>query len=280
MREALREVRETFRAQPALAPRARREAEILVGGLLGLDYAQLILAEDRVLTSEERDLVAAGSKRRAAGEPLAYILGKREFYGWEFLVGPGVLIPRPETETLVDLVLAWSQGRRQGRILDLCAGSGCVGWSIKKLAPFLQVAAQELEERARVYLEANKRHLGLEGQVQIWGGDLFQEVEGRFDYIVANPPYIGRESGLRPQAEVVAYEPPTALFSGVDGLELLERLVGEAPAYLEPGGHLAVEIGGDQGAAVRAFFERAKFQEIEVRRDLAGWERVVSGVYL
>ncbi len=272
---------------------ARRESEIVVQGLAGLTEVQLFTQAEQTLTEEIAKKVKEGLLRRFRGEPTAYILQERGFYGFTFKVGPGVLIPRPETELLVDTILGWideskvvncqsvggSVGikRVQPRVLDLCTGSGCVILAIKAMRPEIKAEAQDLSAETFPYFSANRDKLGLANDIKWYGGDLFAEIKGRFNFISANPPYIGTLEGPAADKDVAKYEPDLALFSGRDGLDLIKKLVGRAPQYLEPGGGLALEIGCTQGEAVSSLMQAVGFENIKVLQDLNNLDRVVCG---
>lgn len=237
-------------------------------------------------------------ERRCRREPLAYILGSTEFMGLPFRIKPGVLIPRQDTETLAEWVLAEEKGRtapaypdgetgcRQGadgalcrpQLLDLCAGSGCIGLSLARLGGF-EVTLADLSGEALAVAKENSQGLAVEARV--YEGDLFDALPAgmRYDVIVSNPPYIESSVIETLQAEVRDFEPRMALDGRADGLYFYRRLAKEAPDWLKPGGRLYVEIGYNQGTAVQRLFGEAGFAEVELRRDLAGNDRVVRGVY-
>lgn len=272
---------------------ARRETEILVQGLVGLSQVQLFTQDSKLLSEEVAQRIKEGLLRRLSGEPTAYILQERGFYGFTFKVGPGVLIPRPETELLVDTALEWIDewgtinspkavglGEAKSvspRVLDLCTGSGCVILAVKALRPQVEAEAQDLSLETFKYFSANRSHLGLEANVKWQGGDLFAEVAGRFHFILANPPYIGTWQGPAAAKDVAAYEPGLALFSGPDGLDLIKKLIAQAPQYLVEGGGLALEIGCTQGEAVSSLMQAAGFENIKVLQDFNDLDRVVCG---
>lgn len=234
--------------------------------------------------------------RRCRREPLAYILGGTEFMGLPFRTGPGVLIPRQDTETLAEWVLeddgrkasaaADNEGPGGGRneadagrqLLDICTGTGCIGLSLARLGGYRATLADISEEALRVARE-NGKALGVEAR--IYAGDLFDALPAgeRYDVIVSNPPYIESAVIETLQEEVRLYEPRLALDGRADGLYFYRRLLREAPSRMKPGGRMYVEIGCDQGAAVSRLFEEAGFLEVSVRRDLAGNDRVVRGAY-
>lgn len=217
-------------------------------------------------------------QKRCERMPLGYVLGNTEFMGLPFIVEPGVLIPRQDTESLVEWVL--EQDKAGGRLLDMCTGSGCIGLSLAKLGGFA-VTLSDLSETAITVSAKNREALHLTENVQICRGDLFGSLpEGVcFDVIVSNPPYIESWVIEGLQEEVRDYEPRMALDGMEDGLYFYRRLAQEAPDYLAQGGRIYLEIGYDQGVAVPELLREAGFTQIEVRKDLAGNDRVVRGVY-
>lgn len=254
----------------------RTDAELMLADALGVDRVRLVIDFDKPLGKDELALFRTKIARRAAGEPLAYVLGRREFYGRRFQVDPRVLVPRPETEELVELALAALPKDRPGTLLDLCAGSGCVGLSIAAERPLVQVTLVELEPGALEVTKANAAALGL-STVEALQGDLFAPLgDRRFDVIVSNPPYVKRGELPSLQREVQK-EPKLALDGGEDGLDVLRRLVAKVPSHLSEGGLFACEIGEEQGPAVRALCEQAGLLEVTVRPDWARHDRYVLG---
>jgi release factor glutamine methyltransferase len=259
---------------------ARLDAELLLGEALGLDRIKLIVEAERPLAEGELGRYRELIKRRRNGEPIAYILGRREFFALPFRVDRRVLIPRPDTETLVERALAGTQAQHlYGRLLDLCTGSGCVAVAFAKARPTWRVTAVDLSPDAAALARENVRRAGVVHNVSVLEGDLFAPLApgAQFELITANPPYIpsGEIAGL--DTDVRDFEPRLALDGGEDGLVIIRRLLDAAPRYLVPGGLLAMEVGFDQAPAVAALFERAGFVDIARARDLAGVERVVSG---
>jgi release factor glutamine methyltransferase len=256
----------------------RREAEVLLGAALGRPRAWLLAnAGERILDCEATDRYEALVTRRALGEPVAYLLGAKEFWSLPFAVGPGVLIPRPETERLVECALAHLSADRSCGVLDLATGSGAVALAIAAERPLARVLATDLSEAAVDTARTNAARLGLDQRVAVHAGDWYAPVAGRrFDVIVSNPPYIAA-ADPRVEPAVRRYEPPQALFAGAEGLEALRAVVGGAPGHLVPGGWLLVEHGDTQGAAVRELFEAGGFEQVQTHRDLAGRERCTEG---
>jgi release factor glutamine methyltransferase len=276
--ELLRWATDDFRARGVDSPRL--DAELLLGRATGLTRIQLIVQAKEEPPPEQlaafRDLV----KRRRAREPIAYILGKREFYGHEFRVDRRVLVPRPDTEALVETALLRTKHVSLAmRALDLCTGSGCVAISLALDRPTSLVLATDASEDALAVARDNALRLGAY-RVSLRHGDLYAAVPAgcRFDVVTANPPYIasGDLPGL--MTDVRDFEPRLALLGGQDGLDLVRRVVAGAAPFLVPGGVLAVEVGAGQAPAVVTLFERAGYAEVEIRRDYARIERVVSGV--
>lgn len=219
--------------------------------------------------------------KRKERMPLQYITGETEFMGLSFLVNAHVLIPRQDTEVLVETVCPLCGGKR---VLDLCTGSGCIGLSIGGLAKPARLVLSDVSGEALRVAEKNWKRLRERGeyppsvQTEFVCGDLFENIEGVFDCIVSNPPYI--ESGIIPglMPEVARYEPVTALDGGGDGLDFYRRIIQSAPLYLCAGGTLSFETGYDQGAAVSSLMRDNGFGTVRIRKDLAGHDRVVSGV--
>jgi release factor glutamine methyltransferase len=260
--------------------RPRLEAEVLLSHALGQSRVQLIVDSKRPLEPAElarfRDFV----RRRRKLEPVAYLLGEREFYGRPFKVDARVLIPRPDTETLVDVALqAMADRSLSFRALDLCTGSGCVAITLAKEAPTATIFATDASADALAVARANLERLGAY-RVALGQGDLFDvpSLRGRrFDLIVSNPPYIPTAEIPTLMADVRDHEPRLALDGGADGLDLVRRLVGAAPTYLVPGGVLALEIGAGQAPAVRAILEEVGFADVRAVQDAGRIERVVTG---
>ncbi len=267
---------EDFRARGIENPRL--DAELLVGHALKIDRMRVILDGDRLLEGVElatlRDLV----KRRRSFEPIAYLRGEREFYGLKFRVDKRVLVPRPDTETLVDVALARSARVSMSmRQLDLCTGSGCVAVAMARQRPTAQVSASDLSADALVVARSNAQRLGAYN-VAFYTGDLFEPFEGRrFDVVTANPPYIPTAEIETLMPDVRDHEPRLALEGGADGLDLVRRIVAAAPDHLQSGGLLALEIGAGEAPATVALFTEHGFTDVRADRDIARIERVVSG---
>lgn len=257
---------------------ARLEAELLLGHVLTCDRVRLIVDASRPLSQEELTLYRELIVRRRTGEPLAYILGNREFFGHRFAVRSGVLIPRPDTECLVEVALDKTRHRMlDGRALDLCTGSGCVAISFLKKRPTWRVTATDISEVALRVTEDNALALGARWNLRLLRGDLFAALERpeRFELITCNPPYIPSSEIPELQREVAEFEPRPALDGGSTGLDFYRRLAEKARAHLVSGGVMAVEVGAGQAQDVEECLIAAGFIEPERTRDLAGHERVV-----
>ena len=259
---------------------ARLDAELLLGEALGLDRIKLIVEAERPLADDElgryRDLI----KRRRASEPIAYILGRREFFALPMRVDRRVLIPRPDTEILVESALSGTRDQHlYGRMLDLCTGSGCVAIAFAKERPTWRVTAVDLSPDAVAVARENAQRAGVVHNLAVLEGDLFAALpeSARFELITANPPYIPSAEIATLVPDVRDFEPRMALDGGADGLAVTRRLVAAAMRYLTPGGLLALEGGFDQAPAVAQLLEQAGFCQITRTRDLASVERVVSG---
>lgn len=259
---------------------ARLDAELLLSRTLGVDRVQLILQHQRPLTDAELVTFKHLFVRRRAFEPIAYILGAREFYGIEMHVDRRVLVPRPDSEVLVDVALARTEHRNMyGRALDLCTGSGCIAVAFGLKRRTWKIVGSDVSADALAVARQNAIRLGVAHNVRFARGDLFEALadEPPYDLIVSNPPYIASREIAQLMPDVREFEPHLALDGGGDGLDVLRRLVREAPTHLVPGGVLACELGAGQSDAVAELFARAGFADIERARDLGGHERVVSG---
>ncbi len=250
----------------------RAEARLLLAFALGVPVEALVARPERDVDATTVERFRALCLRRAAEEPIAYLRGAKEFHGRTFRVSPAVLVPRPETELLVELALSLVAGRPAPRLLDLGTGSGCVAITLALERPAARVVAVDRSADALAVARDNARTLG--AGVEFVASDWFGDVSGRFDLIVANPPYV---ADADPHLGALAHEPRSALAAGSDGLDDLRRIVAGAPAHLVPGGWLAVEHGHDQGEAVRRLFAAAGFVDVGTHRDLAGIERVCAG---
>lgn len=259
-----------------LPPReARLEAQVLFAHALGVNRAWLIGHDRDLLTSEQTTAIESLLKRRLAGEPVAYLLGEREFYGRPFRVTSDVLIPRPDTELLVELALQRLPQDAALNVLDIGVGSGAVAVSLALERPACRVTGVDISAAALRVAAANAE--ALHAGVELLVSDGFDALDGRrFHLIASNPPYIAAADPHLQQGDL-RFEPPQALASGGDGLDLIRRLITGAAAHLEPGGWLLLEHGWEQAAAVRALLRAAGFHELFSATDLAGHERVTGG---
>ena len=258
---------------------ARLDAELLLGHALGVDRIRLIIDRARPLAPDELATYRELIKRRRAGEPVAYIRGTREFYGLPFVVDRRALVPRPDTETLVEVALHRTLPRSlHGRALDLCTGSGCVAIAFAHQRPTWEIVGVDIDDASVELARENALRLGAVPEARFVTGDLFDPVAkaDRFDLITANPPYIPTADYESLDPTIRDYEPRHALDGGADGLDLVRRIIRAAPAHLEPGGWLALEIGCDHGAQVRALLGEAGLTSVRVDRDCAGLDRVAS----
>ncbi|MEA2488323.1 MAG: release factor glutamine methyltransferase [Acidobacteriota bacterium] len=245
-----------------------RDVDLLLSDLLGKSVAYLYAHGE--LAVDEAALLPLLA-RRYAGEPLQYIRGRTEFYGREFYVDDRVLIPRPETELLVEAALA--RAPRGGRVVDVGAGTGCIAISIERERPDLHVLSVDRSVAALAVASRNRAHL--ESRVQLAGSDLLGSVRGMFDLIVSNPPYVPLHEYEELQVEVRIYEPRLALTPGPRGTETIERLLDEVPSRLAPGGHVLLEVGYGQEGAIRALAAAKGFDVDAFLPDLAGIPRIV-----
>ncbi|MFA4944833.1 MAG: peptide chain release factor N(5)-glutamine methyltransferase [Lentisphaeria bacterium] len=264
-------------AAAGAGPQARHEAAWLLEHLLGCTRAGLLRQTAQPLPPAAATRLCELRNRRCAGEPLQYLLGDVEFCGLRIEVGPGVLIPRPETEGLATLALAGS-GAPDEPLLDLCTGSGAVAFALAQARPAAPVHAVELSPAALAWARRNRERLGL-ANVVLHEGDLFAPLPPglRFRAITANPPYIPTAAYERLPVAVKGFEPRLALEAGADGLDLLRRIAAAAPARLLPGGRIICEIGSDQGAAASACLRTAGLGGVTLARDCYGAIRFVSG---
>lgn len=251
----------------------RLDALALLADILTCPRSWLLAHDDAALAEDARARYRDGLARRAAGEPLAYLLGSKEFFGLALAVSPDVLVPRPETETLVEWALAVLPADRDAAVLDLGTGSGAIALALANRRPRARLTAVDASPAALAVAAANGRRLelGVEWLSSDWFGGLGTRC---FDLIVSNPPYIAAGD---PHLAALRHEPLQALSSGPDGLDALRHIVTTALAHLQPGGWLLLEHGYDQAEAVRALLAAAGFAGIGNRHDLAGQPRCSGG---
>lgn len=253
----------------------RLDAQLLLGHLLLRPRAWLIAHAEAALSPAQHEAFVAGCRRRADGEPMAYVLGEREFHGLMLQVSPAVLVPRPDTETLVDwaLQLLATPLSQPAQVADLGTGSGAIALALKHRHPGAHVRAVECSAPALAVARANAARLGLHVEWHL--GEWWQPLLGRrFHLVVSNPPYVAEDD---PHLAALRHEPISALTAGGDGLSALSEIVKDAAAHLHDGGWLLLEHGHEQAAAVRGLLTDAGFEAVQTRTDLAGRPRCGGG---
>ena len=252
------------------------DARALLRHACDVDDAYLIAHADDRLSGEQSAAFAALVARRAAGEPVAYIVGRREFFSLDFKVTPAVLIPRPETELLVEFALEHIEDGRAASVLDLGTGSGCIAIAVAKHFPRAKVVAADSSAAALAVARENAARHAMP-DLELIESDWFSKLGGKsFDLIVANPPYVAAGDPHLSEGDLPA-EPAAALVAGEDGLDCIRAIVASAPRYLNRGGWLAIEHGYDQAERCRDLLVAAGFHAVFSREDLAGVERISGG---
>jgi len=263
----------------------RMNAELLMMFTLGCDRAYLFAHPERKLTVEEQARYEAALNQRARGLPAQYITGHQEFWGLDFIVSPAVLIPRPETEHLIETVLRLHEASNDGnpaslppplpRIVDVGTGSGCIAVALAKEFSPAEIHATDNSSAALEVARANAARHQLENHIQFHESDLLQNVEASsFDFVVSNPPYVGESEADEVQLEVRKFEPRNAVFAGPTGVEVIERLIPQAHAALKPGGWLVIEISGTIADRVKHVL--AGWERVHITNDLQGIPRVAA----
>ncbi len=262
--------------------RARRDAEALLLLVLrqnapGTNLAWLIAHEDEPLAPDAAAVLRALITRRCDGEPMQYIAGEAEFYGLSFRVNRDVLIPRPETEHVVEKAMALAAAFKHPRIVDVGTGSGAIAVALAHKLPAAEICATEISAPALAVARQNAERNGVADRVRFFEGDLLAPVAGEhFDLVVSNPPYVPEGDRNALSVEVRDFEPAQAIFADSDGLEIYRRLIPAAFGALVPGGFVALEIGYGQQSPLRALLDGAGFNEVEFTADLRGIPRVAT----
>ena len=260
------------------------DAEYILAHILGCQRQDLLIYPDRVVKEDEAAQFNACIERRGRREPLQYIIGEVGFRGLLFKVNKDVLIPRPETELLVDEVVK-SVTKKDATILDLCTGSGCIAVCIARELIDSKVYAVDISEGALAAAGENAARHGVGERITFLSGDLFGAIsslnlKGMIDVIVSNPPYVSAEEMQELQPEIRDYEPASALYGGKDGLDFYRRIIRESPYYLAAGGYIVMEMGYGQAGRIKELIESEnKFINIEITKDMAGIGRTISARY-
>ena len=251
----------------------RLDAQLLLGHVLARPRSWLLAHDDASLDAAQQQHLSQLLVRRAGGEPLAYLVGEKEFHGLTLRVSPAVLVPRPDTETLVDWAMELLHGANNPRVLDMGTGSGAIALALKHGCPQARVSALDASAEALAVAHDNAKRLQLD--IQLLQSDWWQGVAGQdFDLIVSNPPYIA-EGDVHLAA--LQHEPMQALTSGTDGLDALRHIIAKAPMHLKADAWLLLEHGHDQAPAVAALLKQAGFGEVNTRHDLSGNPRCTGG---
>lgn len=274
--QALTKAAEILRASGV--PEARREASSLLAHTTALDRTAQLTHAERTLAPEELSMFESLIRRRATGEPLQYITGRQDFYNLTFEVTPDVLIPRPETELLVEAALELLEETPHPRVCDVGTGSGCIIVSILWMRQDAQAHALDISPAALAIAERNAERNNVRDRMTLIASDCFDALDSsntRFSMIVSNPPYVPENDLATLQREVRDHEPRVALTPGGDGLRIVRRLLDDAPRFLTSGGHLLMEIGFNQRAAVERLIDSRVWTLADVRPDLQGIPRIV-----
>lgn len=256
----------------------RLDAEVLLAHARKCRRIELYTNYDEPLSDAVRAQMRELVQRRANAEPVAYLVGHREFFSLDFAVTPDVLIPRPDTETLVLELLSRARGMAAPRVLDLCTGSGCIAVSVARNCPAAIVTATDISEGALAVARGNVERHHVSDRVELLQGDLFGPLPAgtTFDFVASNPPYIPTAEIETLAGDVRRHEPRLALDGGADGLDLLRRILAEAPRFLVPGGWLLVEFTPEQAERLTELARRqGEYGEVRVQKDLAGQARVL-----
>lgn len=272
-RDAIAAARDTLVRSGVAAAEARIDAEVLARHVLGWDRAQLLMNGRDPAPPNFQDAFDALVRRRGAREPVAQILGRREFWGLDFEVTRDVLVPRPETEILIEEAIDFARGHPCGLAVDVGTGSGCIAIAVAHVLPWTRVIAIDASLPALDVARRNAASHQVADRIAFRHGDMLDGVSETADLILANPPYVPDADAATMQAEVVRFEPHGALFGGADGLDIMRRLMREAPDRLASGGRLIVELGFGQEADVRALAAESGWEILRIRDDLQGIPR-------
>ena len=277
IRELLHETAQAF--ETTGIPSARLDAEVLLAFCLGCDRLEFYKSPDQQINEESQILFQKLITRRQKWEPVAYITGRKEFWSFTLEINSHVLIPRPDTEVIVEEALSLHReiACKEIRILDIGTGSGAIAIALAKEIPQARIIATDISSAALEVARKNARHLGVASQIDFRLGNLFEPVDGVFDFLVSNPPYIAADEYEKLPAGVKSYEPKEALLAGKSGMEFYEKLVYQADNYLKNDAWLLLEIGATQEQRLRRIMENAKFYEhVTMRTDYAGLPRVMK----
>lgn len=272
LRHAIQHAEQRLEAAHVGSP--RMNAELLVMFVLGCDRAYLYAHSERALTKHEMAHYDDALGERARGVPAQYITGHQEFWGMDLIVSPAVLIPRPETEHVIETVLELARQHPPQRVVDVGTGSGCIALALAREFPRAEIQATEFSADALEIARANAARHQLQQRIQFHHADLLAGMKRAFDYVVSNPPYIGDWEADSVEAQVRRFEPRLALFSGPSGLEVFARLIPQARRVLQPGGWLVMEVGHSGRDRVCELLK--DWKEIRVTNDLQGIARVVA----
>jgi release factor glutamine methyltransferase len=251
----------------------RLNAEILLMFSLDVDRAYLYAHPERELSADEAARYQQHIHQRSQGVPSQYITGHQEFWGMDLIVTPAVLIPRPETEHLIEAVVPLAQGIKAPRIVDVGTGSGCIALALAKELPNAEIHATEVSPDALEVAEANAARHQLDSRIQFHDTNLLHGMENEsFDFVVSNPPYVGESEEDQVQPEVRKFEPRSAVFAGPTGVEVIARLIPQANTALKPGGWLLMEISGTIATGVESLLQ--EWEQVRVNADLQGIPRI------
>jgi release factor glutamine methyltransferase len=250
----------------------RLNAELLLMFVLGCGRAYLFAHSERELTADELAHYRQAVEQRAGGMPAQYITGHQEFWGMDLLVSPAVLIPRPETEHLIEAVLPLARRLPHPRMVDVGTGSGCIALALAHELAEAEIEATDISAEALEIARANAARLQLERRIQFHRTDLLEHLSGPFDFVVSNPPYVGQAEADQVQLEVRKFEPQQAVFAGPTGLEVIRRLIPAAGSVLQAGGWLILEIGMTIAEGVRNLL--LEWENVQITNDLQGIPRV------